>query len=55
MERSKAWWAEPWLLVEAFCLVNLGFLMLDIYLAHSFNEFRKWQEYIPLYFSGLAP
>ena len=51
----KAWWAQPWLLVEAFCLVNLGFLTLDIYLAHSFNEFRKWPEYVPLYFSSIAP
>ena len=51
----KAWWAQPWFLVEAFCLVNLGFLTLDIYLAHSFNEFRKWPEYVPLYFSSIAP
>jgi len=55
MEKNRAWWAEPWFLVDAFCLVNLGFLTLDIYLAHSFNEFRKWQEYIPLYFSALTP
>ena len=54
-ERSRAWWLEPWLLVEAFALLNLGFLTLDIYLAHSFNEFRKWPEYIPLYFSAVAP
>jgi hypothetical protein len=55
MERNRAWWVEPWFLVEAFCLVNLGFLTLDIYLAHSFNEFRKWPEFIPLYFSASAP
>ena len=54
-EKNSAWWAQPWLLVEAFCLVNLGFLTLDIYLAHSFNEFRKWPEYVPLYFSAAAP
>lgn len=53
-ERSR-WWLEPWFLVEAFCLVNLGFLTLDIYLAHSFNEFSKWEEYIPLFFSATAP
>jgi len=52
---SEAWWAQPWFLVEAFALVNLGFLTLDIYLAHSFNEFRKWPEYIPLYFSSVSP
>jgi hypothetical protein len=55
VDAAKRWWLEPWFLVEAFCLVNLGFLTLDIYLAHSFNEFRKWPEYIPLYFSAFAP
>jgi len=54
-ERSRAGWLEPWLLLEEFALANLGFLTLDIYLAHSFNEFRKWPEYIPLYFSAAAP
>ncbi len=54
-ERNSHWWLEPWFPVEAFCLVNLGFLTLDIYLAHSFNEFRKWPEYLPLYFSSVAP
>ena len=69
MERNSAWrqtissaaskpeatWAQPWFLVDAFCLLNLGFLTLDIYLAHSFNGFRKWPEYIPLYFSAISP
>ena len=55
MERSSRRYLEPWFLVEAFCLANLGFLTLDILLAHSFNEFRKWQEYIPLYFSASSP
>jgi hypothetical protein len=54
-EKNNPWWSQPWFLVEAFALVNLGFLTVDIYLAHSFNEFRKWQEYIPLYFSAFAP
>lgn len=54
-ERSRPWWMEPWFLVEAFALVNLGFLTFDIYLAHSINDFRRWQEYIPLYFSACAP
>ncbi|HTS38797.1 MAG TPA: hypothetical protein VMH04_24195 [Candidatus Solibacter sp.] len=57
MERSNGWWTKlaPWFLVEAFCLVNLAFLTLDIYLAHSFNQFHKWEEYVPLYFSASAP
>jgi hypothetical protein len=41
--------------VEAFVLVNLAFLALDIYLAHSTNEFRRRSEYIPLYYSLVAP
>jgi hypothetical protein len=49
------WWAQPWFLVELFAIANLGFLTLDIYLAHSVNEFRRQAEYIPLYFSGAAP
>ena len=56
MERSKPWrWLEPWFLVDAFCLVNVGFMTLDIYLAHSANQFRRPAEYIPLYFSALSP
>lgn len=59
MERSRFSWTfsslEPWFLVEAFALVNLGFMSVDIYLAHSVNEFRREAEYIPLYFSVIAP
>jgi hypothetical protein len=53
--RNRAWWAEPWFLVEAFALMNLGFMTLDIYMAHSVNEFRRSEECIPLYFSALSP
>jgi hypothetical protein len=49
------WAREPSLWVEAFVLVNLAFLALDIYLAHSTNEFRRRSEYIPLYYSLVAP
>jgi len=43
------------LLLELFVAANLGFLTLDIYLAHSTNSFRERAEYIPLYFSACAP
>ena len=36
-------------------LINLAFLALDIYLAHSTNDFRRRTEYIPLYYSLVAP
>jgi hypothetical protein len=52
--RSK-WLREPRLWVEAFVLVNLGFLSLDIWMAHSVNQFRHLAEYVPLYFSLAAP
>lgn len=55
MAGSSRRWLEPWFLLEIFVLMNLGFLTLDIYLAHSVNEFRKPAEYIPLYFSACAP
>jgi hypothetical protein len=48
-------WLEPWFLLELFVLFNLGFLALDIYLAHSTNNFRESAEYIPFYFSACAP
>jgi hypothetical protein len=48
-------WSRPGLLLEIFVLLNLGFLTFDIYLAHSVNGFRQQAEYIPLYFSALAP
>lgn len=53
--RSESWWLQPWFSVEAFVIVNLGFLTFDIYLAHSVNDFRREAEYIPLYFSAMAP
>jgi hypothetical protein len=52
-KRSKL--LEPRLWLEAFVLVNLAFLSLDIYLAHSVNTFREPAEYLPLYFSFAAP
>lgn len=52
---NERWWAQPELWVEAFTLVNLGFLTFDIYLAHSVNQFRNRAEYIPLLFSATTP
>jgi hypothetical protein len=36
-------------------LFNFLALAFDIYLAHSTNDFRRESEYVPLYFSALAP
>ena len=53
--RSEPWWNDPELWVEAFTILNIGFLTFDIYLAHSVNQFRNRAEYIPLLFSATAP
>jgi hypothetical protein len=52
---ERRWYLRPDLWLEVFVLVNLGFLSLDIYLAHSMNRFRERAEYVPLYFSLLVP
>ena len=54
-DANERWWAEPQVWVEAFAILNIGFLTFDIFLAHSVNAFRSRAEYIPLYFSAIAP
>jgi len=41
-------------LLELFVLSNLAFLILDVYLAHAFNDFAHWAEWIPVYFAGAS-
>jgi hypothetical protein len=43
-------WTRSFLL-ELFVLSNLAFLILDVYLAHAFNDFAHWGEWVPVYFS----
>ena len=52
---NERWWNQPQLWIEAFVLLNIGFLTFDIYLAHSVNQFRKQAEYIPFFYSVVAP
>jgi hypothetical protein len=52
---SERRWVGPQIWVEAFVILNVGFLTFDIYLAHSVNQFRNPGEYIPLIFSATAP
>jgi hypothetical protein len=54
MRRESKSYLRPDVLLEAFVAVNLGFLVLDIYLAHSINQFHHEAEYIPLWFSLAA-
>src|SRR6188508_2077121 len=54
MRRENKWYLRRDVLLEAFVAVNLGFLVLDIFLAHSINQFHHQAEYIPLWFSLAA-
>jgi hypothetical protein len=49
------WAHDPQLWLEMFVTVNLAFMAADIFIAHSLNQFAKWPEYIPLYYSIAAP
>ena len=46
---------SPHWLVEVFATSNIGFLALDIYLAHLENSFARRVEWLPVFFSCLAP
>lgn len=52
---ERGWLTDYVLWVEAFVLVNFAFLVADIYIAHSSNQFRDPREYVPLFFSLVAP
>jgi hypothetical protein len=41
--------------VEGFAAGNLAFLAVDIWFAHSVNDFHHWAEWIPFVFSLCAP
>ena len=41
--------------LEYFVFLNISFLAIDIYFAHSINAFAHWAEWIPFYFSVVAP
>src|SRR5690349_16292693 len=48
------WRSDQQLWVELFVLANIAGLVVDIFLAHSENNFRRDSEYLPLYFSIAA-
>ena len=52
---TERWWNQPQLWIEAFAILNIGFLTFDIFLAHSVNQFRNPAEYVPFFFSASAP
>ena len=46
---------SPGWLLELFVAGNLGFLAIDVYVAHAVNSFRSRPEWIPVLFSLVAP
>src|SRR3954453_18988431 len=48
------WRRDHRLWVELFVLFNFAGLTVDIFLAHSENQFRRSTEYVPLVFSAAA-
>jgi len=54
-EPNDRWWNDPVLWIEAFAILNVGFLAFDIFLAHSVNQFSRRAEWIPFFFSVTAP
>jgi hypothetical protein len=54
MRTDASWRTDYQLWVELFVLANFAGLVVDIFLAHSTNNFRRHSEYIPLYFSIVA-
>lgn len=45
----------PLVCLEWFVVGNLGFLGVDIFIAHSENAFRVPGEWVPIVFSAIAP
>jgi len=52
--RWQHWSADHQLWIELFVLFNFAALVVDIFFAHSTNQFRERSEYIPLLFSAGA-
>lgn len=46
---------RPRAAVELFVLGNLAFLAVDVWVAHSYNDFAHAAEWIPFYFSLASP
>lgn len=49
--RSNPWLARPLFWVELFAIGNIGFLAVDVAVAHQMNAFEHPAEYVPVAFS----
>lgn len=43
------------IILHIFIIINLSFLTIDIFIAHSINNFSNLAEWIPFYFSLTSP
>lgn len=53
--QNRNWLHNRAVLLELFVIINLSFLALDVFIAHSVNSFAHRAEWIPLIFSLVAP
>lgn len=47
-------WRDRRLWVELFCLGNLGFLAVDVLIAHAANDFAHPLEWLPVWFAAVG-
>ena len=52
--RKIKWFHNHALTLEIFVTANLAFLVLDVFIAHSVNNFAHWGEWVPVLFSIVA-
>ena len=53
--QNRNWIYDRAVLLELFVIINLSFLALDVFIAHSVNSFAHRAEWIPFIFSLVAP
>ena len=52
--QKNNWFHNHALTLEIFVTANLAFLALDVFTAHSVNNFAHWGEWVPFLFSIVA-
>ena len=53
MQKIK-WFHNHALTLEIFVTANIAFLALDVFIAHSINNFAHWGEWVPFLFAIIA-
>ena len=53
MQKIK-WFHNHALTLEIFVTANIAFLALDVFIAHSVNNFAHWGEWVPFLFAIIA-